>query len=100
MTTAQRNRAIKSFLKNDLGFKNVSVTGTAYGWVRVCIVKERPVDCTCTPGSLYCSSCKAAFRDEREVEQKITNRFPNEIGTYLDDMGYDHSEIIVETRFN
>lgn len=103
MTTAQRNRAIKNYLTKELHVPKVSVTGgngTSYGWVGVAIFKSKPANCTCTPGSLYCTACRSEINDERKIEHQIESRFRDDLDYFPDDMGSgEQPKLIVDTRF-
>lgn len=84
MNTHKENlKIIKKALAEKYGFKNVSVkngTGTAWGWVEVKILVDGD-----TTGI-------------REEAEKIIAGTGVKLYTYTDDMGYDHTELLVEVR--
>jgi len=106
MTVAERNRAIKKVLARRFGRKNVRVKGdrgTAYGWVNIYVQVPKPHKGECErpegwPGSFYeCDACK---RVREETEKEIWRLLKeaglyDELGTYYDDMGDKHKEVII-----
>ena len=98
---AARNRLIKKALGKEFGYSNVKVKGdrgTAYGWVTIRIMAERPHNGECDWSCPICSDF--AYEIKRKVWQILKDTgLDKEIGTYYSDAGEERKECIIEVRF-
>lgn len=90
MTTAQRNRKIKTILAAEFGADKVWVRGdrgTAYGWVNVYLDVPKPEPQLNETGSAYTPEAREfAEKTKARVWELIAAADDVKIGTY----GYDH----------
>lgn len=97
MDTTKRNRQVKKVLSTAFGASNVSVTGgrgTACGWCDVTI-----------NGGDRLSAEEFYSQDEKDLMNGISKKAWElikglEFYHYTDDMGYGHSEVIVQVTLN
>lgn len=89
-------KIVKKVLGKRYGASNVNVCkgrGTASSWVEARIEVEKPNDCYCEKGSVWCARCRETMRETAEqardlvaIEMKDNNA---KFSTYYGDEGND-----------
>lgn len=129
MNIVERNRKIKRALLKGFKARDISVrgdTGTAYGWVKIKILLDKPKTCTCLfkeqlatwtkkpyiykyrinpnptffNSSLYCKDCLNLLKKKEKKANEIINKSGVEFSYYRADDGYntERREMILEVE--
>jgi hypothetical protein len=128
-TITERNKRIKQALLKFYSYKDVVVKGdrgTAYGWVKIKVMVDRPINCHCkiieevatwskdkhiykyrgqldpnnNRSSYMCEECLKVYLKNYKKVNEIISSFNKEFSTFIADDGYntEHREVIVQVE--
>lgn len=93
----------KTINEIECSFSVVGGRGTASGWIEVGVDVQRSKFCYCVPMEKHCSFCSDEDRRlYKEIHAEIGSALKAEgmdVYHYYDDMGYEHSEVLVQIDF-